>query len=92
MKNDFQEKRNIKLLSKQRVMFRAFAVNTLLVLIIWLLTFIPQLMYMGVLITGISAPMFYVYAVCALVLWELAGIIFFLVPAIAIWWERKMIK
>ena len=92
MKNDFQEMCNIKLLSKQRVLLRAFAVNTLLVLLIWMLTFVPQLIYFGVWVTGVSAPMFFVYAVGTLALWGLAGVILFLVPAIAIWWERKMIK
>ncbi len=92
MKNDFQEKQNMKLLSKQRILFRAFAVNTLLVLFIWLLTFCPELMFFGVLITGVAAPMFFVYAVGTLALWGLAGIILFFVPAVAIWWERKMIK
>lgn len=92
MKKKFQEKNDIKLLSKQRVLFRAFVVNTVLVLLIWALTFIPSLMYFGVLITGVSAPMFYVYAVGTLALWGLAGVIFFLVPGIAIWWERKMMK
>lgn len=92
MKNDFQEMCNIKLLSKQRVLLRAFAVNTLLVLLIWMLTFVPQIIYFGVWVTGVSAPMFFVYAVGTLALWGLAGVILFLVPAIAIWWERKMIK
>lgn len=92
MKKKFQEKNDVKLLSKQRVLFRAFVVNTVLVLLIWALTFIPSLMYFGVLITGVSAPMFYVYAVGTLALWGLAGVIFFLVPGIAIWWERKIMK
>lgn len=92
MKKKLQEKNDVKLLSKQRVLFRAFVVNTVLVLLIWALTFIPSLMYFGVLITGVSAPMFYVYAVGTLALWGLAGVIFFLVPGIAIWWERKMMK
>lgn len=47
MKKKFQEKNDIKLLSKQRVLFRAFVVNTVLVLLIWALTFIPSLMYFG---------------------------------------------
>ncbi len=89
MKKDFNEKRDVKLLSKQRILFRAFVVNTVLVLLIWGLTFIPALMYLGVLITGVSAPMFYVYAVGTLALWGLAGVILFLIPAIAVWWERK---
>lgn len=92
MKNDFLTKRDIKLLSKQRVLFRAFAVNTLLVLLIWALTFIPQFIYFGVWVTGVSAPMFFFYAIGTLALWGLAGVILFLVPAIAIWWERKMLK
>ena len=48
MKKDFSGKRQMKLLSKQRILFRAFAVNTLLVLLIWALTFVPAVMYFGV--------------------------------------------
>lgn len=92
MKNDFQEKQDMKLLSKQRVLFRAFILNTILVLFIWLLTFFPELLYIGVRVTGVSAPMFYVYAVGTLALWGLAGVVIFLVPAMALWWERKMLK
>ena len=92
MKNDLQEKCNMKLLLKQRVLFRAFVVNTLLVLLIWLLTFFPELLYIGVWATGVSAPMFYVYAVGTHAIWGLAGVILLLEPAIAIWRERKMMK
>ncbi len=92
MKNDFQEKQDMKLLSKQRVLFRAFILNTILVLFIWLLTFFPELLYIGVRVTGVSGPMFYVYAVGTLALWGLAGVVIFLVPAMALWWERKMLK
>lgn len=92
MKKDILAKKDMKLLSKQRILFRAFGVNTLFVMFIWLLSFFPELMYLGVLITGVSAPMFYVYVVGTLALWGLAGVIMFLVPAIAIWWERKVTK
>lgn len=92
MKKNFAEKRDMKLLTRQRVMLRAFAVNTVLVLAVWGLTFIPALMYFGVVVTGVSATMFYVYAIGTLALWGLAGVIFFLVPGIAIWWERKMVR
>ena len=44
MKKNFAEKRDMKLLTRQRVMLRAFAVNTILVLAVWGLTFIPALM------------------------------------------------
>lgn len=92
MKKDYAEKLNLKLLSRQRILFRAFVVNTILVLLVWGLTFVPALMYFGVLITGVTATMFYIYAVGTLVLWGLAGVIFFLVPAIATWWERRVIQ
>ena len=92
MKKDFSGKRQMKLLSKQRILFRAFAVNTLLVLLIWALTFVPAVMYFGVWVTGVSAPMFYVYAIGTLALWGLAGVAIFLVPAIAVWWERRVIN
>ena len=92
MKKEFIEMRDAQLLSKQRVWFRAFVVNTLLVLFIWLMTFIPAFIYLGVLVTGVSAPMFYVYAIGTLAVWGLAGVVLFLGPAIAVWWERKMVR
>lgn len=91
-KYNYDEKRDIKLLSKQRILFRSFIINTIFVLLIWLLTFIPEILYIGVLLTGVSAPMFFVYAVGSLALWGIGGIMFFLVPAIAILWERKRLK
>ena len=63
MKTDWVEIHNMKLLSIQRTLMRAFVVNTVLVLLVWLLTFVPGFIFMGVLLTGVSAPVFYVYAV-----------------------------
>lgn len=92
MKKDFIEFQNMKLLSKQRIYLRAFFINLALVILVWLLTLCPQFMYMAVRITGISLPYLYVSAISFLAIWKLAGVVFFLVPAIAIWWERKMLK
>lgn len=92
MKKECIEKRNLKLLSKQRIYFRAFFINFLFVVLVWLMTLCPTLMYFAVRITGISLPYLYVSAISFLAIWMLAGIVFFLVPAIAIWWERKFIK
>ncbi|MBO8425263.1 MAG: hypothetical protein IAC69_02155 [Proteobacteria bacterium] len=88
MKNESVET-NVKMRVAQSVLMRAFVVNTLFVLLVWLLTFIPGFIFMGVLLTGVSAPVFYVYAIGALAVWGLAGVILFLVPAIAVWWARK---
>ncbi len=92
MKKDFVEIQNMKLLSKQRICFRAFLINLVLVILVWLLTLCPEFMYLAVRITGISLPYLYVSAISFLAIWKLAGVIFFLIPAIAIWWERKMLK
>lgn len=91
MQKDFYKKQNVKLLMRQRILLRAFFVNTVLVLLVWGLTFIPALMYFGVLITGLAAPMFYVYTIGTLALWGLGGVMFFLVPGIAVWWERVVL-
>ncbi len=88
MKNESVET-DVKMRVAQSVLMRAFVVNTLFVLLVWLLTFIPGFIFMGVLLTGVSAPVFYVYAIGALAVWGLAGVILFLVPAIAVWWARK---
>lgn len=92
MKKEYIEMHEMKMLSIQRTLMRAFAVNTILAIIVWLLTFIPGFIFLGVVLTGLSAPMFYLSAIGTLAVWGLTGVVLFLVPAIAIWWERKMIK
>lgn len=92
MKKENIQMRDMNLLTLQRVLFRAFAVNTCLVFIIWLLTFVQQFIFIGVIITGVSAPMFYMSALGALAIWGVAGVVLFFVPAIAIWWERKIMQ
>lgn len=92
MKKEYVEMHDAHLLSRQRVLLRAFAINTALVILVWLLTFIPGFIFLGVIMTGISAPMFLLSAIGTLAVWGLAGVALFLVPGLAIWWERKMIK
>lgn len=92
MKKEYKEMLELKLLSKQRVWFKAFLINLLMVVFVWLLTLCPAFMYFAVRITGISLPYLYVSAISFLAIWMLAGFVFFLVPALAVWWERKMIK
>ncbi len=92
MKKEYKEMLELKLLSKQRVYFRAFLINLLMVVLVWLLTLWPAFMYFAVRITGISLPYLYVSAISFLAIWKLAGVVFFLVPALAVWWERKMLK
>lgn len=92
MKKEHMENCEVKLLSKQRIYLKSFFINLLLGVIVWLLTLWPAFMYLAVRITGISLPYLYVSAISFLAIWMLAGIVFFLVPALAVWWERKSIK
>lgn len=80
---------DMKLYTKQRVLFRAFLINIVLVLIVWLLSFWPGFMYFVSAITGMSVGLLYISWIGWLAIWDLAGVAFFLVPALAIYWERK---
>ncbi len=81
---------NEHLLSRARVALRAFTLNTLFVLLIWLFSFIPGFLFFGALVTGVPGAWFYYLMVCALALWEMIAVIFFLVPGLAYLWEYKV--
>lgn len=91
MKKESVELHEMQLLSKQRVLLRAFFINLLLGLIVWGLTFIPAFLYLAVWISGISPMMMYFSMIGGIALWQMLGILIFLVPALAIYWERKTI-
>lgn len=85
MKKDTAE----NLLLRQKILFRTFWVNTALVLLVWLISFIPGFLFFGALLTGVPAAWFYYLMMCGLALWELINIIFFFAPAVAVAWIRK---
>ncbi len=90
MKKDFYEMQDAKLATRQRILFRAFWINTALVMLVWLLSFIPQFLFFGALMTGVPGSWFYYLMMCGLALWELIAVIFFLAPAIAVAWTRRV--
>jgi len=90
--NDFVAIRDEKLLSRQRVLFRAFFINLILGLAVWGLTFVPMFLYVAVWTTGISPMMMYFSMIGGIALWQMLGVVLFLVPALATWWERKVSK
>ncbi len=92
MKKEYLEIENRKLLSRQRVLLRAFAINLFLGFVCWLLTMVPGVLYFGVWATGFSAMMMYYSVISAIALWQLLNVIFFLVPGVALMWERKYLK
>lgn len=87
------EKHLIKLRSKRNVMFRAALINYVALIVVWLIsmtsfyrwaaaTFMPVL----------DAANAQILVLGFIGLWEVLTIVFFLVPACAIWWEMKMCK
>lgn len=93
MKKDFVENFDMKMWFRQRVMFRTFFINLILGLFVWALTaFVPLILYVAVWATGISPMMMYFSIVAGIAFWQMLNVVFFLIPAIAIWWERKYLK
>mgnify|MGYP004526412107 CR=1 FL=1 len=89
MKADFYDALDAKMLFKQRALFRAFFINVILGLIIGALAlFVPYFLFALVVLTGISPMMMFFSVVSGIALWQMLGILFFLVPALAIWWQR----
>lgn len=92
MKKDFYEMQKEKLLIRSRILIRSFWLNTLFVLLVWLLSFIPGFLFMGALITGVPGAWFFYLMMCGLALWEMVAIIFFLVPGISAYIESRRIR
>lgn len=93
MKKDFYETMNAKMAIKQGTLFRAFFINLILGTIVLALTlFVPHFLLMLVVLTGISPMVIFFSAISGIALWQMLGILLFLCPAIAIWWQRKRIN
>lgn len=92
MKKDFIQDQDFKMRLRQRTLFRAFFVNLLFGAFALALTYVPVLLYVAVLLTGISPMVMYFSIISAIALWQLMGVVLFLVPAIAVWWERRTLQ
>ena len=93
MKKDFYDVMDAKLAIRQGTMFRAFFINLILGAIILALTlFVPWFLLALVVMTGISPMVIFFSAISGIALWQMIGIVIFLVPAIAIWWQRKTLN
>ncbi len=92
MRKDFIAEQDMKMRIKQRTLFRAFFINLILGLVALVLTYIPVLLYVAVVATGISPMVMYFSIIAAIALWQMLGVIYFLVPAVALWWERRTLE
>lgn len=84
MKSDFIDMHAYKMHERQHYLMRAFVINLVLITIIWLLTFVPGFLFVGVIMTGMSATMMHFAVIGALGLWGVLNFVFFFAPAIAI--------
>ena len=89
MKKDFIQEQDMKLRMKHRMLFRAFFINLILGVIVLALTYFPILLYVAVWATGISPMVMYFSIISGIAVWQMLGVVFFLVPGISAWMERR---
>ena len=92
MKKDFIQDQDYILSLRQGTLFRAFFINLIFGAIALGLTYVPVLLYVAVLLTGISPMVMYFSIISAIALWQMLGVILFLVPGIATWWQRRAMR
>ncbi len=92
MRKDFIQEQDMKMRMKQRSLFRAFFINLFLGVIALVLTYFPVLLYVAVLLTGISPMIMYFSIIGGIALWQMLGVVLYLVPAVSIWWERRTLR
>ena len=89
MKKEICEIQNMKLYVRQATLFRAFLINVILGLVVDALAlFVPGFLFALVVVTGVSPMMMFFSMISGIALWQMLGVVFFLVPALAIWWQR----
>lgn len=81
-----------KLHFKRNILFRSFVINYAFILVAWGLSYTSWYMNLIARFMGCNVPeaMRYFYEMVGI--WKIASVIFFLVPALAIWWEMKYFK
>ena len=81
-----------KLYHKRNFYFRAFAINLVLIIVVWLITMAPWYEGMAAQMMHCSSAQAETYTMDIIGLWKLAGVVLFLVPALAAWWELSACK
>lgn len=92
MKKDFILEQSMKLRIKHRTLLRAFFINLVLGIIALALTYFPVLLYIGVWATGISPMVMYFSIISGIAMWQMLGVVFFLIPGWSAWIERRSLE
>jgi hypothetical protein len=92
MPKDQMEWIDHKLSHKQRVLLRAFVINYAIILLYWLCTMSGGFMNFVAMMAKMPPELVYIQMINWMAIWKIAGAVLFLIPGLAIWWERCMIK
>lgn len=94
MENDrkYLEESDSNLHIRQNILLRAFLINFILVLICWLLSFSSDFMSLCADMINVPIDRLDIYFINWLAVWDIAGVVLFLVPGLATYWARFALK
>lgn len=73
----------------RNVLFRAFLINLLVIIAVWLASLSGVVTQMMTVFFGFSVEQTHVYMANLLGFWKILNVVLFLIPAIAIHWEYR---
>jgi hypothetical protein len=73
----------------RNVLFKAFVINLLLVVLVWLMSLSGAAAHLMAAFFGFSVDQTRAYMADIIGFWKVLNVVFFLVPAIAIHWEYR---
>ncbi|MCL1902095.1 MAG: hypothetical protein FWG18_00515 [Alphaproteobacteria bacterium] len=89
---NFAEYSYEKLRIKRNIKLRAFLINYIAVFAGWLFSLTALYDFLIMTFTWFTPWEAYVYIMGILGIWQVAGVVLFLFPALAIWWEMGMLR
>lgn len=84
---DMMEHHYHKLRTKRNMLFKAFLINYILVFLAWLVSLMPWYQGLAAHFMQTSAANVQMFLMDLFGIWKIAGVVLFLVPAFAVWWE-----
>ena len=89
---EYLEHKIEKMRIKQNIKLRAFVINYIAVLIVWLLFMYTPLLGFAAAMMRMTLEQANMYMMVIIGFWKILAAVLFLVPAIAIWWERCALR
>lgn len=73
----------------RNVLFRAFLINLLVIIAVWLISLNGVVAQMMAVFFGFSVAQTHMYMATLIGFWKILNVVLFLIPAIAIHWEYR---